>query len=237
MSTKYGQFCPIAKASEILCERWTILIIRELLLGTTRFTDFQRALSQISPTLLTKRLNQLIDYGLVIRKTSPIGKRVEYFLTPSGKELGPIITDMAVWGMRWARGQMSDDELDVELLMYDLCRRLDPERLPGGQTVLHFAFRGLEKFPLWWIVVDEGKPELCVDHPGKEVDLCIRTNVRTMVEYYAGDVTLSSVRHDGRMEVTGSPMLERSLAEWLPQMTFAAVRPGSEDDGKPSVAG
>ncbi len=109
---KYGQFCPIAKATEIVCERWTLLIIRELLLGTTRFTDFQRALSQISPTLLTKRLNQLVDEGLAIRRTPQSGKRAEYHPTVAAKELGPIVIGLGEWGMRWARGRMSDDELD-----------------------------------------------------------------------------------------------------------------------------
>jgi DNA-binding HxlR family transcriptional regulator len=227
MSMKYGQFCPIAKATEILGERWTILIIRELLLGTSRFSDFQRALSQISPTLLTQRLGQLVDHGLVIRKASPNGKRSEYFLTASGKELGPIISELAVWGMRWARGQMTDAELDVELLMHDICRRLDPALLPGGVTVLHFDFTGLEKFARWWIVVEEGRRELCVTPPGRDVDLCIHTDVRTLVEVYSGDVPVATVRREGRLTATGSAVLARSLSKWMPLSSVAHVRPAS----------
>ena len=224
MSVKYGQFCPVAKASEVLGERWTILIIRELLMGTTRFSDFQRALSQISPTLLTKRLGQLVDQGLVLRKTTAGGKRAEYFLTAAGKELGPIVDGLGTWGMRWARGQMNDDELDVELLMYDLCRRLDPDTLPGGSTVLYFSFCGLETFPTWWIVIDDGKPDLCVAHPGRDSDVTVSTDVRTMVEVYAGDLKLADARRDGRIEVTGSPVLVRSIGEWLPVMAKAHVK-------------
>src|SRR6478609_9628046 len=130
-SIRYGQMCPISKAAEILGERWTILIIRELLLGSNRFSDLQRALSQISPTLLTKRLNQLQDCGLVIRKTLPKQKRTEYHLTPPGRELLPVVVSLGEWGMKWARGQMSDDELDVELLMHDFSRRIDETQLPG----------------------------------------------------------------------------------------------------------
>ncbi len=133
------------------------------------------------------------------------------------------MTELGVWGMRWARGQMSDDELDVELLMYDFCRQLDPDTLPGGTTVLHFAFAGLENFPQWWIVVEEGKPVLCVDHPGRDVDVCVRTDIRTMIQIYAGDVSLSSVRREGRLEVSGSALLERSIAKWMPRMALAHV--------------
>lgn len=224
---KYGQFCPIAKATELVGERWTILIIRELLMGTTRFSDFQRALSQISPTLLTKRLSQLVDEGLVVRKTAGSGKRAEYYPTVAGKELGPIIQGLGEWGMRWARGQMNDDELDVELLMYDLCRRLQPDTLPGGETVIHFSFRGLESFPQWWIVVDEGKRELCVIHPGRDADVSIRSDVRTMVEIYAGDLAVADARRQGRIEITGVPGLVRGAGKWLPVMALAHVRPGS----------
>src|SRR3954465_7620571 len=146
MSTRYGQFCPVAKAAEVLGERWTILIVRELLLGSNRFSDLQRALSQISPTLLTKRLNQLQDCGLVIRKILAKKKRTEYHLTSAGRDLLPVVVSLADWGMKWARGQMSDDELDVELLMLDFSRRIDETQLPGGGTVVHFVFPALTKF-------------------------------------------------------------------------------------------
>lgn len=225
---KYGQFCPIAKATEIVGERWTLLIIRELLLGTTRFSDFQRALAQISPTLLTKRLNRLVDEGLAIRKTTGSGKRAEYHPTVAAKELGPLVIGLGEWGMRWARGQMSDDELDVELLMYDLCRRLDPDRLPGGETVIQFSFSGLEDFAQWWIVAKDAKRELCVVHPGKDADVRIVTDARTMVEIYAGDLPLEQARQAQRLEVTGTRELVRSLSEWLPVMALAHVRPATK---------
>lgn len=227
MSMKYGQFCPIAKATEILGERWTILIIRELLMGTSRFSDFQRALSQISPTLLTQRLGQLVDHGLVIRKPAKVGRRPEYFLTASGKELGPIISELAVWGMRWARAQMSDDELDVELLMYDVCRGLDPARLPGGATVLYFDFGKLDTFSRWWIVIEDDRRELCVHPPSRQADVSTHTDVRTLVEIWTGDTTVADARRDGRLKVTGTPALARNVSNWMPVSAVAHVRPAS----------
>lgn len=224
---KYGQFCPIAKATEIVGERWTLLVIRELLMGTTRFSDFQRALSQISPTLLTKRLNQLVDEGLAVRKTPKSGKRAEYHPTPAAKELGPIVIGLGEWGMRWARGRMNDDELDVELLMYDICRRLDARNLPGGETVIHFSFPALETFAQWWIVIDDAKRELCVVHPGKDADVRIAADVRAMVEVYAGDLPLADARRAERIGVTGDRALVRSIDAWLPRMSLAHVRPAA----------
>lgn len=228
MSIRYGQFCPVSKAAEVLGERWTILIIRELLLGTTRFKDFQRALSQISPTLLTKRLNQLQECGLVVRKTAPGQRRTEYQPMPAAKELKPIIFGLGKWGMRWARGQMNDDELDVELLMYDLHRRIDATQLPGGRTVIKFSFRGLPKFGHWWIVLENGTRELCVDNPGKEVDVHFTTDVRTMARIWAGDTQIRAARETGQLQLTGDPVLIRTVSGWLRPGLFADVRPHAE---------
>ncbi len=228
MSIRYGQFCPVSKAAEVLGERWTILIIRELLLGTTRFKDFQRTLSQISPTLLTKRLNQLQECGLVVRKTAPGQQRTEYQPMPAANELKPIIFGLGKWGMKWARGQMNDDELDVELLMYDLHRRIDATQLPGGRTVIKFLFRGLPKFGHWWIVLENGTRELCVDNPGKEVDVYFTTDVRTMARIWAGDVKIRAAKETGQLQLSGDPMLIRTVSDWLRPGLFAHVRPYAE---------
>lgn len=226
MSTRYWQFCPISKAAEVLGERWTILVLRELLVGTTRFSDFQRALAQISPTLLTKRLKQLQDCGLVVRKNLPRQRRIEYHLTPAGRALRPVILGLGEWGMKWARGQMSDDELDVQLLMVDYSRRIDRAQLPGGRNVIQFVFPGLPRFEHWWIVIEEnGEPELCVVHPGKGVDIQIRSDLRTMVEIWAGDTEIRAAKKDGRLKLSGNPVLVRTLASWLRVGMTADIRP------------
>lgn len=226
MSIAYGQFCPIAKAAEVLGERWTILIIRELLLGATRFNELQRALSQISPSLLTKRLVQLQDAGLVIKKDSSSQRRSEYFLTAAGKELKPVVLGLGEWGARWARGQMEDDDLDVELLMIDFRRRLNVDALPDGGQVLRFTFEGLSVFPHWWIVIDpKGERELCVDNPGKEVDVTLVSNLRTMTEIWAGDTTIREAKNSGKLRVSGNPVLVRTVSSWLGIGVFSDIRP------------
>jgi DNA-binding HxlR family transcriptional regulator len=226
MSIHYGQFCPVAKAAEVLGERWTILIVRELLVGSTRFSDLQRAMSQISPSLLTKRLNQLQDCGLIIRKQLPEQRRTEYHLTAAGRELMPVVAALGEWGMKWARGQMSDDELDVELLMHDLSRRIDEKQLPGGRHVIQFVFNGLTKFAQWWVVLQEnGERDLCVENPKKKVDIQLRSDLRTMTEIWAGDTEIGAAKKDGRLQLTGNPLLIRTLPHWLRTGMFANVRP------------
>jgi DNA-binding HxlR family transcriptional regulator len=229
MNFRYHQFCPLAKAAEVLGERWTILIVHELLLGTRRYRDFQRALVRLSPSLLTKRLNQLVDCGLVTRETTPGQPHAEYRLTAAGRELKPVVDGLSRWGMKWARGQMREDELDVHLLMYDYTRMIDTRHLPRGRTVLGFVFPGLPKFANWWIIIDGPKArELCVSHPGCESDLQFRTDVRTLTEIWAGDSTIGAARKSGRLQLTGTPQLIRSLPRWFCTCSLAHIRPAAE---------
>ena len=226
--SEYGQFCPVAKASDILGERWTVLILRELLLGTTRFNDFQRGLSRISPTLLSKRLKGLEEKGLIVRKRSPGQERHEYLLTACGRELGPLIEHLAVWGMRWARGQMTDSELDVEFLMWDLQRRLQTEQLPDGETVLCFTFDDLERFKTWWLVARGAEVDLCTESPGRDVDLYVNTGLRSLVEVWSGDLDLRTALRDKQIRTQGNVHLERTMSNWLGICLYADVRPARE---------
>ncbi len=216
MRMQYGQFCPIAKACEVLGERWTILIIRELLCGSTRFNQLQRGLSQISPTLLAKRLNQLVADEIIIKKKVPGQRRAEYYLTPAGKELAPIVMGMGDWGHKWARSRMDDDELDIELLMLEFYRRLDIDEIPGGTLVAHFAFSKLQTYPHWWIVIDSAEErELCVAHPGRDVDITVKSDAKTMCRIWSGELTLAQAKADGGIELEGLPIMKRSITKWL----------------------
>jgi len=227
--TDYGQFCPVAKATEVIGEKWTMLIIRELMLGTCRFNDFQRALSRISPTLLTKRLKHLEERGIVMRRKISGQKGYEYRLTAAGKELAPLIETLAVWGMRWARGQMTDDELDVEFLMWDLQRRLQTDQLPAGETVICFIFDELEQFKTWWLVVYDNTVDLCTEDPGKDVDLYVSSNVRTLVEVWEGDIDLQHALKTEKIKAHGVKALVRSMPDWLGLCLYKDVRPAEKN--------
>ena len=224
--TDYGQFCPVAKATELLGERWTILILRELFLGTHRYSEFQRALSRISPSLLTKRLKQLEAAGILVRKVQQGRKGHDYFLTPVGKELAPIVEHLATWGMRWARGQLDDNELDVEFLMWDIQRRLQVDKLADGETILCFIFDGLTNFNSWWLVIRDGEVDLCTENPGKNVDLYIKTTLRCLVEIWNGDVDIRTALNKERINTQGDSQLARTMPDWLGICLYADVRPG-----------
>jgi len=227
--TGYGQFCPVAKAGEIIGEKWTVLVLRELLLGTTRFNDFQRGISRMSPTLLAKRLRRLETCGIVIRKKLNGQRGYEYRLTAAGKELAPMVEVLAVWGMRWARAQLTDDELDVEFLMQEIRRRLQTKALPDGETVICFIFDELRQHKTWWILVEEEEVDVCNEDPGKEVDLYVTSSVRTLVGVWEGDREVRAALRDGSITTDGSQHLARLMPDWFGVSPYKDVERGDPE--------
>ena len=224
---EYGQFCPVAKALEILGERWTILIVREMLMGGKRFNELQRGLNQISPTILTKRLNDLTNAGIAIRKKIPGQRGYEYFLTEMGKELLPVVVSIGEWGMRWARGKMDDADLDLELLMLYLQRSIVADKLPGNETVIRFKFTDIDQFSDWWIVVANDNIDVCVRDPGKEVDVYFTTDLRTMIEVWMGDAAYKTAISDGRLILVGQSAMTRNVESWLAPSVFTGIPPAT----------
>ena len=222
-----NQFCPIAKASEVICEKWTLLIMREILMGGSRFNTIQRGLGSISPTVLTKRLKVLCDQGLVIRKKISGQKGFEYYPTACGQELMPILEHVGAWGMRWARQGMPDRDLDVELLMLYLERSIVRESLPGQENVIRFHFRDLQEAPNWWIVVHPDKVDTCIQDPGKDVDVYFTTDLRTMIELWMGDTSWRDAMRDDRIEVMGPAPLIRDVQAWMRGSVFQGIEPAT----------
>lgn len=224
MST-YGQFCPVALASEILTRRWTPLVIRELLSGSTRFNELRRGVPKMSPSLLSTRLDELREAGIVVRRKSGEDHYPEYRLTRAGEELRPIVEALGVWGRRWVSGDLGEAELDVELLMWDVRRRIDVTKAPPGRTVVRFHFRDQpEEQRDYWIVVEEGGTvDLCWKDPGYEVDLHVDTDVVTMTGVWVGDFRFAEVLRRGEVRLRGRTELRRSFPEWLGLSLFAEV--------------
>jgi DNA-binding HxlR family transcriptional regulator len=224
---RYGQFCPIAKAAEVLGERWTLLVLRELVAGATHYAELQRGLGRISPSVLSSRLKALVDYGLVERAAGSGGQGHEYRLTPAGAELEPVIESIGVWGQRWVRSRMTRDELDVELLMLNVQRYFDG-RAFKKEGVVGFVFsdlRGTER--RWWLLVDRGETELCGQSPGRADDVTLTCRVRTLAEIFAGDTTLQAARATRRLELRGPDKLVQSAHRWLRISSLALVAPAS----------
>jgi len=218
----YGQFCPIAKASEVLSERWTLLIIRELGAGSEAFNDLRKGLPQISPSLLSSRLKSLEAASVVARTETERG--IRYTLTEAGLELKPIILQMGIWGHRWARSKLTRDELDPSLLMWDIHRTMNADYFDSDRTVLYFEFSDYAaKFRRWWLIVEDGEVDVCMKDPGHDIDLELLTDVRTLTGVWMGDIGLGQALRDRRIRLTGPTRLKRDMSTWLRRNYFADI--------------
>jgi DNA-binding HxlR family transcriptional regulator len=226
MGSSYHQFCPVAKAMELLDERWTLLIIRELVTGSQRFNDLRRGLPRISPTLLSRRLQQLVRAGILERR--PDGNEVRYVLTPAGQELRPVVEALGVWGIRWI-GHLGDEDLDPKLLMWDMHRNIDHSVLPEGRTVVNFRFSDVPvKARSWWLVITSDEADVCDVDPGYPVAVTVTASLRHMIEVWRGDVGWSEALRSSAVEVQGPEALRRALPGWFTLLPFALVpRPAS----------
>lgn len=229
----YGQFCAIAKALEVVGERWTPLVLRELICGSSRYNEIQRGIPRISPALLSKRLTDLERAG-VIERDPDTGS---YALTKAGWELKPVIEQLGVWGERWVRGQLRDEDFDPDLLMWDMRRRINLKLFPRTRTCLEFDFidRPAGKRH-YWLVGDRHELELCINDPGYPVDLYVTTNTRTMILVWNGDLPLRRVIDDGQIELHGPASLCRAFPNWLMLNLFAGVPAAEEAVQLPKIA-
>jgi DNA-binding HxlR family transcriptional regulator len=217
---KYGQFCPIAKATEILGEKWTFLIIRELLMGGRRFNELQRGLGDISPALLTARLKSFEADGLIVRRRINAQRGYEYLPTPACEALMPVVIAMGEWGLCWARQTLTSMDFDVEFLMFYLERSVDPEQIPGNNAVIQFKFTDLAEQRNWWLLVNGTKAEVCITEPSREVDVWVTTTVRTMHDVWMGDRPHRDAIDAGDLIVEGDPELTRRMGQWLKPSVF-----------------
>lgn len=189
--TTYGQFCPVAMAAEILCTRWTVVLLRELIAGSTRFNDLRRGLPRMSPALLSQRLKELEAAGIIHRQPSARDAGVsEYRLTEAGRELEPLVEAFGLWGHRWVDSELSLQRLDAPLLMWDMRRNLDPRPLPEQRTVVQFRYPELPADRrAWWLMIEPGAEiDLCSVDPGFDVDLYVSTDLRTMTAIWMGPI-------------------------------------------------
>ena len=219
--TSYGQFCPVAKAMELLDERWTLLVMRELLSGSRHFNELRRGVPRMSPSLLSKRLSTLMRAGLVERFET--GNRVSYVPTAAGRELEPIVDALGAWGARWIP-QLGEEDYDPHLLLWDIHRNLDHASMPDTRTVLRFVFPELSP-PVreWWLVARAGHVDLCDFDPGHTVDVTIESDLRTLTHVWRGDRPWTSAVAEGALVVHGPPTLARAVPTWLKLSAFARV--------------
>ena len=222
--TRYGQFCPMAKAAEIVAERWTLLIIRELLAGSTRFNDLRRGVPLMSPALLSQRLQQLEHAGVIERRRVAARATHDYRLTEAGRALAPVVQNLGEWGGRWVRDRLDEHDLDVTLLMWAMRRRVDPAAFGSGRVVVAFMFTDLPKARRHWWLVNNGKEvDLCPKDPGFEVDLHVITSLQAMTKVWVGKLALNAAVRDGLVELGGARALQQQFKSWLLLSPFVAA--------------
>lgn len=221
----YGQFCPVSKAAEVVCQRWTPLILRELLVGSSRFNELRRGVPTYSPALLSKRLKDLERAGVVERSLAD--GTVSYRLTNAGRELLPIIQGLGEWGQRWVRTDYRSDELDPGLLLWDVRRNLAPGGLGAGTVTIQFKFPAVPaKRRFFWLVVDDHDVDLCLTDPGRTVDVTLEADLRALTEVWMGDARFLDAVADGRITLRGPSRLVRRIPGWFGQHPlFAKVHP------------
>lgn len=225
----YGQFCPVAQAAEIVAERWTPLVLRELICGSRRFNDLRKGVPLMSPSLLSQRLKELEDAGVVERVASE-GGGPEYHLTRAGEELRPVIELLGLWGQRFVQREVRPDELDPALLMWDIRRCVDPAPLPADRrTVVRFDLGGVvPKQSRWWLVFDRGEVDVCLKNPGYEVDLYVRSHIRALVDVWLGRLDLRRAIRSEAIRLEGERAFVRGFESWFRLGTFTRLARAAE---------
>jgi DNA-binding HxlR family transcriptional regulator len=223
MSLSYGQFCPVAITSEILCTRWTTLVVRELMCGSTRFNQIRRGVPLMSPSLLSKRLTELSAHGVVHTKHLK-GNMVEYHLSAAGRELIPIIESLGTWGKRWFNGEVNLSKLDALLLMWDIHRLIKPEEISLERCVVEFNFPELSsKKQRHWMVINQNDVNYCIIDPGLDTDLLITSSVKGLTSIHMGYSDIEDEVNRGFLVIRGNPKLAKAMSRWLCRSPFAGV--------------
>ena len=217
----YGQFCPVSKATEILCQRWTPLILRELLVGSSRFNEIRRGVPTCSPALLSKRLKELEQAGVVVRSITDEGP--VYSLTEAGLDLYPLIQGLGIWGQRWARSDYGPDDLDPGLLLWDVRRFLAPGAFGEHRVVIQLTFPSLPaRRRYYWVVVAGDEVDLCITDPGFEVDVVLDADLRSLTQVWMGDARFNDALAEGRITLRGPRELTRRIPDWFGQHPILA---------------
>ena len=219
---KYCQFCPVAKAAEILCEKWVILVLRELMMGSTRFGQLRKGLPRISPSILSRRLKNLEEQGVIIRTKKEDNAGYEYHLSESGEELRPIVLGFGTWGHRWAKNKIVKEDLDAGFLLWDMRRRLNVEYFGDEHVVMHIEFTDQDKHDrYWWMVIENGEIDLCFEDTGHEPDIIIMTTLPVMTQVWLGYENLDAMIEKRKLKMLGSKKHLKNISKWIGRSTFA----------------
>jgi DNA-binding HxlR family transcriptional regulator len=223
----YAQYCPVAKASEVLGDRWTLLIVREMLGGVSGFNQLQRGLPGISRSVLSDRMRRLERAEVVERRTGPKGRTLDYRLTSAGRDLQPVVQAIGEWGATWSITEPRREELDPYLLIVWIVRHVDRRQLPPDRTVVRFDFRKPKQ--RYWLVLEPSEVSVCLHHPGFDVDLEVDVDTGTLYRIYLGRADLGGAIRAGRLTLSGPRTLQRGFGHWFTWSSFAAASRSAQE--------
>jgi len=218
----YGQFCPVAKASEIFAERWTPLIIRELLMGSQKFSELEIGLPKIPRSLLTKRLRTLESVGVLERKADGNSKRAGYHLTAAGMDLFGVIRGLGEWGQKWVNHDIGQDEVDPALLVWDMHRRVEVDLLPTDRVVVQMTFSGARTGD-YWLILERPEPSACMQDPGFDVDVFVVADTVAIHKAWMGMASFDEYVEEGLIELFGLTSHVKAFPAWFKFSVFAGV--------------
>lgn len=221
----YGEACPISMATSVLCEKWTLQIIRELFLGSTRYSEIQKYIPNLSPSLLRTRLRFLEEQGIILRKASSIGGRHEYHLTPAGKALAPVLTELGRWGMRYASEGMTDKQNATPSLVRDITGGINTEELPSGDTVIQLLLTDTQPQAKHYIYVRDNIAQECSQNLGFDVDVYITATTQTMTRIWYGETDIHQAIDSGLLKVVAPHVYLKTLSRWLGISSFTGETP------------
>jgi len=216
----YNEACPISMAATVVCERWTLQIVREMLFGAKRYSEIQRFIPNISPSLLRNRLRFLEEQGVVVRKKIQSGNRYEYLLTPAGKSLAPMMTEMGKWGMKWANDCMTDKQNTSAGLLRDIAGGLNLDELPSGDTVIQIDFEESGQTTTGYIHVRGDTVQTCDTNLGFDTDVLIRSTISTLTKVWYGELKVTAAIEAKKMIVDAAPVYTRHIGRWFGVSSF-----------------
>lgn len=221
----YNEACPISMAASVICEKWTLQIVREMFFGSTRYSEIQKYIPNISPSLLRSRLRFLEDNGVIVRKRSASGNRYEYHLTPAGKSLAPVLTEMGKWGFRWASHHMTDKQNTISGLVRDFASRIDVDELPSCNVVIEMQLADGGDSATGFIHVQGGTASTCDTRLGFDTDVLIKSTIKAMTRIWYGELDMNAAIESGQMKVVAAPAFSRRISRWLRISSFTTDDP------------
>jgi len=217
----YEEACPVSKAASVLCECWTLQIVREMLFGASRFSDLQKYLPRMSPTLLNSRLKSMEQEGIILKKRVAEKRGYEYVLTPRGLALRPILEEMGKWGMQWAYDSMDMEQLNSSVIVRDFAVALKLDQLPAGETTIQFTIPASDETVKKYVLVRDGCSQVCDENIGHEVDVYLTADLETLGQIWYGELAITTALEQKRLQVVGPAVYVNRISRWLGRSQFA----------------